>query len=128
MAAKSTPSLFMAIKNDSKSRTTVKVNMNMFNTQLGASTNVNSELDSLTFEKPAKNLNVMSSHEDLEYQDLVIGSKPVKPVKEKARPMTTKFGDRRQTLQPKMFQVDQNNTGQQMACDVKGILERHMSP
>ena len=67
MAAKSTPSLFKAIKNDSKSRTTVKVNMNMFNTQVGASTNVNSDLDSLTFEKPAKNLNVMSSHEDLEY-------------------------------------------------------------
>ena len=114
MAAKSTPSLIRALKKDNKSRTTVNVNMNMFNTQqVGASTTMDSNLDSQRFDKPAKNLNV-SSHEDLDYVNPIIDDSNQKPVvKEKVRPMTTRFGDRRHTQQPEMFQkqevVEQNH-------------------
>ena len=59
---------------------------------------MNSDLDTMRYEKPAKNLNV-SSHEDLDYLE------SEKPIKEKARPKTTRFGDRRNTEQPEMFKT-----------------------
>ena len=58
---------------------------------------MDSNLDSQRFDKPAKNLNV-SSHEDLDYVNPIIDDSNQKPVvKEKVRPMTTRFGDRRHT-------------------------------
>ena len=112
MAAKSTPSLIKALQKDNKSRMTgmtVQVKTNMFNTthQVGASTTMNSDLDTQRLEKPAKNINI-SSHDDLSYLA------DEKPKKEKVRPKTTRaFGDRRMTEQPEMFKtseivIDQN--------------------
>ena len=80
----------------------MQVNANFLNTlQVGASTAMNSDLDTQRLEKPAKNLNI-SSHEDLDYQNILADEKSVK---EKVRPKTTRFGDRRNTEQPEMFKT-----------------------
>jgi len=62
------------------------------------------------------NLNVLS-HEDLQNLD-----KEIVPSRERSRPMTTKFSDRRRTAQPGTFENPRHIDFQNQ---IDGIYERH---
>ena len=67
-----------------------------------------------------QNLNMQSRNDLNEVQS------DLNQIKEKSRPMTTRFGDRRNTQQPQMSETIP--TCNMLVQDMNGVYERHGSP